>query len=367
MKTISINTPDGKVLDLQAPDNATPDDIHQAIASAVSHYTQSNPQQSQNSFVDTSQAAAEASNPQEMLKTASPSNLGKLAGVAAINAPNLATVAINSLPGIGDPSKIPSALEGAASNAGELSKAIGRVAKVQGGGELTPKETVPARIGQGAGLALEMQGPNLGSGVKPTGAFTAGISDPSTALPGALEKAQEALGAAKSLARVGENPQEAAIFRQMLSKPQGIQKIGEAAIKTADNPDLLEKASVTRLLAMREASGKMQSLGGTFANDYKTAFDNITDTLKDKVPDLMKAMNKARVNYLAQEGSKFSLPTLTAAINPEMGIAKTVINAAKTAGIRNTAGAITNGLLRGVPSFSTILDIAKKQAETSGE
>jgi hypothetical protein len=40
MSTISINTPDGSVLNLNAPDGATPEQIHSAAQMAVSHYVQ---------------------------------------------------------------------------------------------------------------------------------------------------------------------------------------------------------------------------------------------------------------------------------------------------------------------------------------
>jgi hypothetical protein len=45
MKTIEIQTPDGKTISLNAPDTATPDQIQSAAAAAVTHYKSTMPQQ----------------------------------------------------------------------------------------------------------------------------------------------------------------------------------------------------------------------------------------------------------------------------------------------------------------------------------
>lgn len=52
MATIQIKTPDGKTLELNAPEGATPDQINQAAQSAVAHYKQTAPQQTPTSALD---------------------------------------------------------------------------------------------------------------------------------------------------------------------------------------------------------------------------------------------------------------------------------------------------------------------------
>ncbi len=108
----------------------------------------------------------EASNPSEMLKVASPSNLGKLAGVAASNAPGAASLAVNALPGVGNPTAIVPAVKSAVQNLGDLGDAVKRMIQVQGGSELVKKEQLLAGIGEGAGTAAEMIMP--GALAKPT-------------------------------------------------------------------------------------------------------------------------------------------------------------------------------------------------------
>lgn len=300
--------------------------------------------------------AAQASNPAEILKVAAPSNLGKMAGVAAANAPGITSMLVNSLPGIGNPGAIPQAAANIVQNPQQGTQAASRAMQTQGGAQMTPDEQMQANMGQAAGTAMEMAGPALNEGVKATGPFTAGVKAPETAAPGALQAANTELGAAKLAAKAGDSVEETSRLRRLMSRPSGVSKVAEEAIDALKNKpgDL----SVTQLLAYRKAAGMMQSQGGEFANDYKLAVDKASSLLQDKAPEVTKALAKARLNNLAADGSEFRLPALTMAVDPAVGAVKTAINAAKTAGVRNLAGAAVGAATPALPALTDIMNQA---------
>lgn len=301
-------------------------------------------------------AAAQASDPMAMLKTAAPSNMLKMAGVAAANAPGITSMLVNSLPGIGNPSAIPQAAANIVQNPQQATQAASRAIQTQGGAQMTPNEQTQARMGQAAGIAMEMAGPALNEGVKATGPFTAGVKAPETALPGALDAANSELGAAKLAAKAGDSADETARLRRLMSRPSGVSKVAEEAIGALQkNPADL---SVTLLLAYRKAAGMMQSLGGEFANDYKLAVDKASALLADKAPEVVKALSKARLNNLAHDGTEFKLPALTMAVDPTVGALKAGINLSKTAAVRNVAGAAIGAATPAMPALTDIMNQA---------
>lgn len=161
----------------------------------------------QPSMADNVQAA---SNPMEMLKTVSPSNVGKLTGVAAANAPDATNLAINAIPGMGNPMQIAPALSGAMKNLDDLGTALKRTIMVQGGAELAPKEVIPARAGQAAGTAVEMVMPaqvlkesSIGKALTPGGKASVG----------------KAIGEAEKLAGVSETVPTVANYAKKLNLP----------------------------------------------------------------------------------------------------------------------------------------------------
>jgi len=226
--------------------------------------------------------------------------------------------------------------------------------------EFLGEKGVNPNIAAAAGTAIQMTpdiasaaamgGVNPGAGVKATGPFTASFKDPSTAAPGALERAGKALGATKTAARAGEDLAEASRLRSLLLKGKGgIVKVAEEGKKAMDTG---RDASVTQLLAFREGLGKAQKLGGSFANDYKIAFDKATDALTKKAPDLMKALQKYNLAALAKEGEEFSVPFLETAINPAIGAVKAGYKMSQMAPVRSAAGAATNMAVRTVGAGS---------------
>ncbi len=150
MKTIEIKTPDGKTLELSAPDGASSDDIHGAVQKAVAHYQQTLAPQP-----GAADAAAQASDPMTMIKSAAPSNVLGAAGVAAANAPGITSMLVNSLPGIGNPAAIMPAAQNIAQNPGQGMQGARRVIETQGGAQMTPDEQTQSRMGQVAGSAME--------------------------------------------------------------------------------------------------------------------------------------------------------------------------------------------------------------------
>lgn len=224
-----------------------------------------------------------------------------------------------------------------------------KVAEFMGGHGANPN------VAAGVGTAIQMAphianaALTMGAGneafnnVKPTGPYTAALKEPEVALPGALNRAQMALGASKQAARVGEDAGEAARLRGMIDTPGGVRKLANEAIKLVDGgAKAAEDVSNTQLLAYREALGKMQAKGGTFANDYKQAFDKLSALLKEKAPDLAETMASTRLNYLAHEGPEFKIPFLEGSISPTVGALKGTYSAMRTAPVRRIAGAAVN-------------------------
>jgi hypothetical protein len=235
-------------------------------------------------------------------------------------------------------------------------------------------QSMAGQIGQGVGqfvkpsdLVVAGTMPNIGfGGVKPSGPFTAGLAAPETALPGALKSAGQELGAAKIAARAGEDVGEAARLRNLLTKPTGIATVAEEGLKAADKG--FTASTPTQLMAYREALGQMQAKGGTFANDYKTAYDAATQALVQKAPELAGAIKKYAVNALASGGPSASIPWLTAAMNPAVGATKLGLSAALSGGAQNLAGAGLNVAGRNAgPITSALLDAYTKMAQKRGQ
>lgn len=352
MSVLTVTTKTGDQLDVNVPDTFTTEQIHQAAANALSHY-ESTQQASSRSFMDQVNGA-DATN---LIKQAAPSNLLKLAGVGTQNAPGVAGAVLNSLPGIGNPAQIMLSLQNVQQNPSQGKEALRRIALVNAGGALTPQEVKPALAGQAAGTALEMMTPSLGTkNIKASNPFMAGVKEPSTALPGTFEKAGQELGAAKIAARSGENAADAARLRVMLQKPAGVTKLAE------EGKALLESGKdvpVTRLLAYREALGKVQAEGGSFANDYKVARDAADELLSKKAPELVSKLKKMAVNYAARGNPKASFPWFTFALNPEVGLAK----AATLPVVQNTLGAVASPLVTDFPKVAAGVNTAVNKSQ----
>jgi hypothetical protein len=235
-------------------------------------------------------------------------------------------------------------------NPGQMKEAMKRMFQVSEGSPLSEKETVPARAGQAAGMVGEMMMPMMDtSGMKAGNPFTAGIKSPSTALPGAFDKAGQELGQAKGLARTGEDFKESMRLRGMLRTPTGAGKLADEAMQVLKSG---KDVSVTHLMAYRDALGKMMNEGGTFSNDYKIAKDMASEMLKKKSPDLMKKMETMATNFTARGNPKTRFPWVTTAINPEVGLAK----AATMPSVQNAAGAAVSPLAHAPAQVSSLVN-----------
>lgn len=299
-------------------------------------------------------------NPMEVLKQAAPSNMMKLAGVGAANAPGFASLAINAaFPMVGNGNQVLPAIQNIRQNPGQGMTALKRIASVNSGEPLMRKEVIPARVGQVGGAAIEMMVPSLGTAnIKAKGPFTAGLKDPSTVLPGNFEKVGEELGKAKQLARLGEKTNDASRFRVMLQKPSGVTKLAEEGkVALESGKDI----PVTNLLAYKEALGKAQAEGGTFANDYKIAKDLANELIKAKAPDLSVKLEKMATNFAAKGNPKASFPWFTTALDPKIGLVK----AATLPIVKNAAGAALSPLITKGPAIviaaKRVADIAKEK------
>jgi hypothetical protein len=100
--------------------------------------------------------------PTAALQSASPSNLLKLGGVAAANAPGIAGTVLSAIPGLGNPSQIVPSLQNVAANPRQALTALKRTSDVSAGLPLSPIEKAPAIAGQAAGTGLEMMIPSIG-------------------------------------------------------------------------------------------------------------------------------------------------------------------------------------------------------------
>jgi len=283
--------------------------------------------------------------PTQLIKQAAPSNLLKLAGVGGVNAPGIAGAVLNALPGVGNPSQIMPAIQNIQRNPSQGLQAFKRMAAVQGGGATTPQETIPALAGQIAGTGLEMITPSISpsiksplQNIKPNSPFTAGMVEPSTALPGALDRANKELGGARTAARAIDDAKETSRLRMLMNISAGKAKLaeeGKAAIEAG--ADL----SVTQLENYGEAMGKMMEKGGSNANDYANAIAKAREMLQWKAPELVEKIEKSAVNYLAK-GKGDKIPWITLAINPKVGLMK----AATLPSVQNTLGAVVGAPAR---------------------
>lgn len=329
------------------PDNMPPDQLKSAVSMAAGKMGKipQKPQQQQ-SF-----------NPLDLIQKLAPSNVMKQAGIAGVNAPGVTGALLGSLPG-SNPSEIMPSLRNIQQNPNQLKNAFQRTQQVSQGSPMTPTEKIPANIGQAAGTMMEMTAPSFGTeGMKAKTPFMAGIKDPGTALPGAMERAGSEYGISKTLARQGEDPKEALRLRMMLTSPSGTSKLAEEAMMKMRNGT---DASVTHLLAYRDALGKMQAEGGTFANDYKIAKDMTTKILSEKSPDLIPKMEKMATNYAAK-GKPKTFPWFISAVDPKMGALK----AATMPGVQNAAGAAVSPAVRFPAQIATILSQIRKKREDS--
>ncbi len=291
---------------------------------------QSQPPQPQSSLLDT---VAENIQPNRLAQTGSPSNLFKLAGVASANAPGAAGMLLNSMPG-GDASQITPSLLNVIRKPGQVRNALTRMAQVQGGSPLTSQEKVPAYTGQVVGTGIEMLAPNVFKEIpmKADGPFMAGVQAPSTALPGAFNRAGKALGEAKSLAGAGDESLEVSRVLARMEDPK------EAGLMLGEARDWVRNGmkgekSLAELMAYQDLLGKAQSAGGKLSNVYASGVRKIASVIESKFPDLAAKTEKMRLNYLA-EGKSF--PWLMAAINPKVAAAKIFT----LPQVRNAAGAV---------------------------
>ncbi len=357
MKTIEIKTPDGKTLELSAPDGASSDDIHGAVQKAVAHYQQTLAPQP-----GAADAAAQASDPMTMIKSAAPSNVLGAAGVAAANAPGITSMLVNSLPGIGNPSAIMPAAQNIAQNPGQAQQAARRAIETQGGAQMTPDEQTGSNMGTAAGTMMEMAGPSgLTKGVKPTGPYTAGLHAPETAAPGAFEDAATALGKEKTAAFGGGlDPVQAnqierfsdAFAKKSPAQIARLAKEGREALKAGKD------LTPAEIISYRAAMGMAQSAGGPFANEFAKGVKVLDTMLANKAPKLADSMKKMALQFTAKEGEEFKLPALTLAVDHGVGALKTAINVSKTGGFRNGAGAAIGYSSPIVSGASDIMNMA---------
>lgn len=301
--------------------------------------------------VETLKRLVTENNPMSLVAKAAPSNIGKLMGIAGANAPNLANVVLNGMPGMSQPNQIVPNLQGLASKPKQVLNAIQRVGQVEAGGDLRPIEKTPALIGQAAGTALEIAAqPSMNiENIKASGPFTAGLKNPGTVLPGSFNQAGTELGAAKTVARAGENASDASRLRVMLQKKDGVTKIAE------EGKALMEAGKdvpVTNLLAYKQALGEAQARGGTFANDYKIAFDKVNELLLKKAPDLSAKLERMATEFAAKGDAK-SFPWFTFALNPTVGAAKA---AATLPIVKNVAGAALSPIVNNIPKIASMVN-----------
>lgn len=202
-------------------------------------------------------AFVDASNPYEMLSVASPSNLGKLAGVVSVNSPGMTETLVNSLPGMGNPSRMVPAAMNAINDLKSFGDTISRVVAVQGGAKLTPQETVPARVGQAAGMVLESMVP--GKAVKEVGgqAINAVKNNPVVA-------ALRNTGANESMA-LGEKLAELPLAQtaERVAK-EGLKKEAGSAIGKAEKALGIDQA--TGSASLRRAAVKTAEAATKFAD-----------------------------------------------------------------------------------------------------
>lgn len=199
-----------------------------------------------------------------------------------------------------------------------------------------------------AGAAAATSGAlNLVRGVTPTGPMTAGMASPSTALPGNLGRAGKVLGEAKTVATAGE---DIGNLPELLQSGPGIRRLGKAArdaVGTLTSAEL-KALPTSQLLAMRSAVGKLQKVGGEFADEYSKTFKALSDVLREKAPEVMKGKALVHLAKLAK-GTKAEnqLPYFIGALSPAAGVVKT----AMMAPVRNVAGAVLRtGLEAAVPA-----------------
>lgn len=307
-------------------------------------------------FATMNKLASDA-DPTRLIKRAAPSNLLPLMGVASVNAPSATTAAVNMIPGIGDPTKVLPAIKGVIKNPRQIPKALQRMGAVQSGGRPTEQEALPVLAGKVAGTVIEATAqPSLSpKGIKARGPFTAGLKDPSTAIPGSFERAGQALNTARGAARAGESASEASRLRVMLQKPAGVTKVAEEAKAALEAG---KELTVTQLLAYKDALGQMQARGGAFANDYKMALDLTKELIAKKAPDLAEATGKMAVNYLAK-GNGPQFPWFTTALDPKVGVAKM----ATMPVVRNAVGAALNPAVKVIPKLGSVAKLVKTLTE----
>lgn len=291
-------------------------------------------------------------NPMEFINQAKPSNLLKLAGVGSANAPGIAGTLINSLPGIGTASQIMPAIQNIQANPTQGKEALRRISMVNSGGALTPKEVIPANIGQVGGTLLEMMTPEPGGlKIKARGPFTAGLKDPSTALPGAFEKAGQALGKAKSEAGAGiDSPQVHKILRTLENPKAARQLLTEA--REWVQRGMKFNISNAKALAYKQVLGEAQAEGGTFADVYAQGVERLSGFLAKRSPKLAGELENMATNFAARGNPKASFPFFTTALDPKIGLAK----AATLPIVRNVAGAVTAKTLSAIPRALPVVD-----------
>lgn len=334
MKTISVNTPDGKVLDLTAPDGATADDIHQAVAGAIADYTK--------------QQAAKQQTQSQQQPTSSPLATAVKAGISAApgigpamslsdqfaKLPPTAQKAI--MTSIGAEAGLPAGamasgaaaatmggLTEAAQNPSTAVKTIAPIIKTalsstpQSVSDTVANVSSPAaqdflkrRAVEGATAAASGGMLKAIRGVTAEGPVTSTIENPSLVLKSTRDKILNELGMAKGAARVGEDAQEASRLRRMLAIGQvGKVKLAEEAVdKVSNNVPM----SNTQLLAYEEALGKVQTKGGALSQDYAAARAAVRSQLKEQAPTLFAKKALARKVFLSEGDDK--APSLIAAV-----------------------------------------------------
>jgi hypothetical protein len=355
MATIKIKTPDGKTISLNAPEGASPDIIKAKAQQAVEAYkTQSSGQQP-----SAKQGGGVGQAVNSLINTALPGPGALINQVANLN-PTARRVALTA--GLGEMGQAASplaagagaALGGTLADAADDPKAAvgvaGRLGKVAADVAVAPQnimgdaanvaspsdaaEFAAKRAAEFASAAIPAGIAKGLSSVRAAGPFTAALNEPGLGIPGGPKRALEALGAAKTAARAGEDLGDASRLRKMLSTPGGRIKLSEEAIAASKSG---QEVSATQALAYREALGKVQDKGGTFAGDYRVARQYFSSELERLAPGLMKKMGSARKAFLALGRGNEPTGLIEAVANPVANVAK----ALAFPGARAAAGALT--------------------------
>jgi hypothetical protein len=278
--------------------------------------------------------------PQDMLKTLTPSNSLRAAGAASANAPGMTEALVNSLPGIGDPSRLLPAVKNIVDDPKQIGRGIMRGLKVLDGDELQEKEKTPARMGQAAGTLLELEGMPIGgkAGEMAEGAVSNMAEGAARMAVGITKKIAKAIGVddipavSKFLMepiKVGEKTFEPIVTatkseKDMLDIARNVRTAAgkqleevademDSAIKSlkdgyAVNPNsvvdgvesVVDIQGLGKSIKALEEGVVLKRLGKTVIKQYQEAMSDLNDviakSMKGDTADLFSALSKAKTS-----------------------------------------------------------------------